>query len=442
MKYSLNTFRLYKDESIFSMIIRLRVVMKEKVDMKKLKSAMNTAIKRYPYFAVRVGLDEDGGYVLEPNAEEVVILGKTWHLPKLGSRAANGHLLFVQCEGREINFYISHALCGGRGAQPWVMSTVWQYVKEKYHVEPVAPAIRKPDSPLLPGEAEEPTIEMLGTEQPIFLYNSKKPAVLGMDYLNGMYNPFMRKPNFRLYTFAQKDILSFVKNNDSSVASFFLVVTAKALDKVLPEKIRVIGGETAHNPMASLGMPHSHIDLLSHVHLDYTREQLQWDMEKLGTMTRGQIALQTDPSVSFAELRKEFCFLEELETIHGQKQKLAYFKKHDPYAGKNAQHGTFIANYTGWMDWGEVADYVDSFVFIVEGHVLLEVSSLGDRIFLSFMQLLDEKKYTDAFEAVLTELGIPFQAEGPFPKRLTKHELPREKTPSVCWYKKIFSFQR
>ena len=143
---------------------------------------------------------------------------------------------------------------------------------------PNAPAIRKPDSPLLPGEAEEPTLEMLGEDQPIFRYNSKKPAILGLDYLNGMYNPFKRKPNFRLYTFAQKDILSFAKNNDSSVASFFLVVTAKALDKVLPEKIRVIGGETAHNPAASLGMPHSHIDLLSHVHLDYTREQLQWDI--------------------------------------------------------------------------------------------------------------------------------------------------------------------
>ena len=420
MKYSLNTFKLYKDESIFAMIMRIRVVMKEKVDVKKLKSAVNIAIKRYPYFAVRVGLDEDGGYILAQK----------------GSRAVNGHLLFVQCEGREINFYISHALCGGRGAQPWVMTTVYQYIIEKYHVVPNAPTIRKPDSPLLPGEAEEPTLEMLGTEQPIFRYKSKKPAVLGLDYLNGMYNPFKRKPNFRLYTFAQKDILSFVKNNDSSVASFFLVVMAKALDKVLPEKIRVIGGETAHNPTASLGMPHSHIDLLSHVHLDYTREQLQWDMEKLGTMTRGQIALQTDPSVSFAELRKEFCFLEELETIHGQKQKLAYYKKHDPFAGKNAQHGTFIANYTGWMDWGEVADYVDSFVFIVEGHVLLEVSSLGDRIFLSFMQLLDEKKYTDAFEAVLTELGIAFQAEGPFPKRLTKHTLPREKTHSACFLRK------
>jgi hypothetical protein len=52
------------------------------------------------------------------------------------------------------------------------------------------------------------------------------------------------------------------------------------------------------------------------------------------------------------------------------------------------------------------------------------------------MQLLDEKKYTDAFEAVLTELGIAFQAEGPFPKRLTKHTLPREKTHSACFLRK------
>ena len=431
MKYSLNTYRLYKNESIFAMIIRVRVVMKEAVDGETLRSAVNTAMKRYPYFAVRVGLDDDGGYVLEPNAEPVVVLGPTTQLPRLGSRAVNGHLLFVQYEGREINFYISHALCGGRGAQPWVMTLVYQYVVEKYHVTPDAPQIRKPDSPLLPGECDEPSFAMLGNEKPIFRYHSKKPAVLGLDYLNGMFNPFKRKPNFRVYTFAQKDILSFVKNNDSSVTSFFLVVMAKALDKVLPADIPVIGGETAHNPSATLGLPHSHIDLLSHVHLDYTREQLQWDLDKLGTMTRGQIVLQTDPSVSLYELKREFLLLEELETVHGQKEKLAYFKQNDPYEGKNAQHGTFIANYTGWMDWGEVADYVDSFVFVVEGHVLLEVSALGDRIFLSFMQLLDETKYTDAFEAVLTELGIPFQAEGPFPKRLTKHELPKQKAPGL-----------
>ena len=35
---------------------------------------------------------------------------------------------------------------------------LYEYVKEKYNVEPYAPGIQKPDSELLPGETEEPTM--------------------------------------------------------------------------------------------------------------------------------------------------------------------------------------------------------------------------------------------------------------------------------------------
>lgn len=36
------------------------------------------------------------------------------------------------------------------------------------------------------------------------------------------------------------------------------------LDKVLPEKYPVIGGEIAHFPGADIGLPNSHCDLLSY----------------------------------------------------------------------------------------------------------------------------------------------------------------------------------
>jgi hypothetical protein len=62
----------------------------------------------------------------------------------------------------------------------------------------------------------------------------------------------------------------------------------------------------------------------------------------------------------------------------------------------------------------------------VDGHLLLEVSSLGDRIFVSFMQLIREKKYVDSFTEVLRELEIPFTMEGPYSKNLTKHKLPKQ----------------
>ena len=76
------------------------------------------------------------------------------------------------------------------------------------------------------------------------------------------------------------------------------------------------------------------------------------------------------------------------------------------------------------MDWGEVADYIESYVLIVEGHCMLEVTSMADKIFVCFMQVIKEDKYINAFGEVMKELGIPFKCEGPFPKRLSKHSLP------------------
>ena len=425
MKYSVDTYRLYSSEKIFASVIRTRVRMKETVDPEALKKAVNTAIRRYPYFAREVVLGEDEGYDMIPNTREVAVLPTSDKLPLLCSEEVNRHLLFVDWEGRDIYFNISHSMCGGKGALPWVMTNVYQYVVEKYHVLPDAPGIRKPDSPLLEGEDTEPSLEMLSDEKPIYQYRSGKPVIMTRDYLNGMFNPFMRSPNYYFFTFAQKDIVRFIRDNDSSVAAFFLTVAARALDKVLPEKYTVIGGETAHNPAADIGLPNSHFDLLSHVHIDYDRKYLRGDMEKLGTLTRGQIMLQTDPSVVHAQMRGLFTLWEEIDKARGLKNKIAVNARKDPSKGKDAQHGTFISNYSGWMDWGEVADYVEYYVFIVDGHLLLEVSSLGDKIFVSFMQLIREERYVDAFGKVLTELGIPFAVEGPYPKNLTKHKLPK-----------------
>ncbi len=421
----MDTYRLYSNEKIFSFVIRVRVTMKELVDVDVLDHAVNVAAQRYPYFCREVVLGEDGGYDLIPNDRKIVVIPTTSNPPCLCTEEVNRHLLFVDTEGRDIYFNISHSMCGGRGALPWVMTSVYQYVAEKFNVTPDAPGIRKPGSPLLEGEDTEPCLEMLTDEEPIYEYRSKKPVIMAMDYLNGMYNPFKREPIYYLYTFRQKDIVNYIRKNDSSLAAFFLNTMAMALDKVLPEKYRYIGGEIAHNPAADIGIPNSHSDLLTHVHIDYDRKNLREDIDKLGTITRSQIMLQTDSGLVNKHLRKLFTFWGEIDKINGLKNKRAFNAKNDPSQGKDAEHGTFISNYSGRMDWGEVADYVDSYVIIVDGHLLLEVTSLDDKIFVSFHQLIKEPKYTQMFNQVLDELIIPFEVKGPFPKNQTKHKLPK-----------------
>ena len=55
MKHSYDTYRLYSDEKIFTFSVRVKVTMKEEVDIDVLRHAVNVAIRRYPYFAVHRG---------------------------------------------------------------------------------------------------------------------------------------------------------------------------------------------------------------------------------------------------------------------------------------------------------------------------------------------------------------------------------------------------
>ena len=62
--------------------------------------------------------------------------------------------------------------------------------------------------------------------------------------------------------------------------------------------------------------------------------------------------------------------------------------------------------------------------YSIDTYVMLEVTSAGDQIFVCFMQILDTDKYINAFREVMNELGISFTMEGPYPKKLPKHQLP------------------
>lgn len=426
MKYSLDTCRLYQREDRFSYVIRVKVTMKEPVDGEILRHSVNTAITRYPYFSVRVAQGKDGGYKLLPNDKPVTVLPIAEKPRSVCSEEVNKHLLFVEYSGKDLYFNISHSLCGGRGAFPWVMTNVYQYVKERYRVSPDAPEIRKPGEPMLEGEDTEPTLDMLTTDRQIYTRRPAKPTVMIMDYMNGLYNPFLRSNTYHVFEFRQNEVMNLARGNDNSVISFFMIVMAKALDKVLPAKDKIIRGESAHNTFAGLGIPNSHYDMLSHVWVDYERPQLGWDMEKLGTMTRGQFILQTDPTFSHPQMRKLFKLYDEIDNILGLKNKRDYMEKHNPSTGKDAEHGTFLVNYTGEMHWGEVADYIESYVAVVDGHLVLEISAMEGKIFISFMQMVKGNKYIDAFRQVLDELGLEYRMTGPFPKHLAKHCQPVE----------------
>ena len=422
MKHPFESYGFYKISLVSKYIIRTKVKMKDPVDIVALRKAVNIATRRYPYFMVKVEIDPEGSYVLVPNDHDIAVVPTSEKNPDLCTEEVGFHLLYVDCAEKDIYFNISHALAGGRGMSPWLMTCVYQYIVEKYGVEPYAPAIRKPDSPLLEGETAEPTLEMTQDSERFDLQRFKGGKILALDYVNGLINPFLSSNEYFEIEFNQKDIMKYSKSSDNSVLTLFEVLMFKTLAKVYP-KVNKFIGECAHNPSKDLGIPNTHNNLISHVLFQFTRNMLDWDMEKLGTVARGSMYLQIDPLYSRNEVYRNIKLANEIDTVKGYKEKHRYEKKHSPTFKDGAVHGTFIVNYSGYMDWGEVADYMDGYYLIVDGHQMLELSAYGDKIFCCFMQVIRTDKYINAFKQVLDELQIPYSIRGPFKKGLVAHRI-------------------
>lgn len=422
MKQTFESYCLYKISFVCKYVIRTKVKMKDAIDIDALRRAVNIATRRYPYFMVKLEIDEEGSYVFVPNNNDVVVIPTSKKNPDLCTKKVNFHLLYVDCKENEIYFNISHALTGGKGMTPWLMTCVYQYVKEKYGVEPYAPSIRKPDSPLLEDEIAQPTLEMVKDSERLDVKRFKGGKMLIFDYLNGLINPFISSNEYYEIEFEQKDIIKYSKMSDSSVLTFFEILMFKTMAKVFPKVVKFVG-ECAHNPSADMGIPNSYINVISHVLFLFDRKMLDWDMQKIGTIERGSMYLQIDPLFSRNEVLRNIELAEGIDGVIGHKRKLRYEKQHSTTFKDGAVHGTFIVNYSGYTDWGEVADYMDGYYLIVDGHQMIELSAYRDKIFCCFMQVIRTNKYIDSFKEVLEELNIGYKIRGPFKKGLVKHKI-------------------
>lgn len=359
MKYSFDTYDLYKLSAIVRYTIRIRVHMKQEVELDVLRRAVNTATLRYPYFMVKLSVDDSGAYVLLPNDAPITVIQTSTRNPELCSEEVGGHLLYVDTEGSDIYFNISHSLAGGRGAFPWVMTCVYEYITEKFHVTLNAPAIRRPGSPLLQGENEEPREELFAQAEAPSVERCRGGKILMSDYLCSLLNPLRRSNEYFIFSFEQRELIRMAKANDNSLASLFSVLMFKTMDAVLPPKDQLIVGEIPHNPAASVGMPNTRYNLLSHLKIPYKRSMADWPLEKLGTVTRGSMALQTDPQYSLYEVKQAFAY----------------------------------------------------------------DNALDDKVFCCYNQVLRTDKYINAFRKVLDDIGITYTMEGPYPKSLAKHQI-------------------
>lgn len=106
---------LYKSKNNNPYAIRIRMRMLDTVDYAALKDAVDTTMKRYPYFCVRLR-EECGEFVFEDNPSPVV-LSDSMYGAKLNSKDSNYHMIAFSYYDDWIVMDVFHGLTDGTGTQ-------------------------------------------------------------------------------------------------------------------------------------------------------------------------------------------------------------------------------------------------------------------------------------------------------------------------------------
>lgn len=405
--------------------IRIRLIMNEAVRGDVLDSAAQRAIKRYPYFAVRVEVDHAGSYVLQHHEQPILVCRTQKKNPSLGSAEVNGHLCFIDYEGCDIFFNIHHALTGATGMLEWVKTTLYEYVCEAYGFKPDSDGIRLSDSPLLPGETDYPDTESLPNVKITLPFADREAHYFNKDYIMGALCPFFT-PQYYTFDIEQDILLTYSKEHGGTPASVLAVLMMRAVDKVLPKKAATIVAGLTHNFCEDVGCPNSYRDLVKLLYVPYVRDMASWSIDDLSAFTRKTMDEQRTPENAAAEWRRVVADYEVTDTLPTLEAKRKYNMTHARY---NSQpRATFNVSYIGQMKWGGLEPYVRAAYTLAEGHVMLEVVNVGRRFCISFFLVTPGHKYIRSFRQALDAENIAYTINGPFKKNLPGVELPTSTT--------------
>ena len=422
-----DVYLLYEYMKKNAFTVRVKVNMSEDVDEELLKQAAAEAITRFPYYSVRVDLDEGENFVLLPNDSPIPVLPEKQARLVLGSDEVAGHLFAVTWEGNSIWFNFAHCICGGFGAMYWIKTTMYQYLTKKYgDIKPPAD-LKAVGSPVDEAEYAYPDPDKLPLDAPLKRYEEGDSNVGLATDLVYFINPLSDKVYYYEVELESKPFMEYAKNIDGTpntiLAAVMMKTSARYFTKIQGSHI---SAKIADDYRKDIGCPKSYRDYVRFIHVKYDWEMEKESIERLSQRARGAILLQMQPENSYEWYRKIVEARKGIDRQPDLKSKKQYAQKHSIY--KSDSRDTFMVSYVGKTDWGGMSDYIDSIYTITDGNLMLEVNALPDKFCVTFQMLTKDKKPLDLFCDILKKEQIPFKVSERMVRYMPDLELPNAKT--------------
>ena len=384
-------FSVPEHQNILGVILSLR----DPVDGKILRWAVEESRKRFPYFYVKAAYRGDA-LVTMPN-DRLMTVRNTWEPIRLHSALSNCHLAAWKYEARQLAFEIHNALTDGSGVLPYVMGTMFLYLSK------VTGRAFDPAGFCLPGdmipasETGNPFsgLDIDSVEAPLY----KKKTI--PDFFRLSDGTENSKTVFYV-KLSETQVMQYCREYDGSPNVLISVMLAKAARRWNPASEKTITVSVCVDHKAMLGTrPNCHM-FVGEALLDFPKARDMKDIAKACTIARGQLMLQAQPENSLWEIKQMKRMLQ-------------------PPSPDIAQASICIS-YVNSRSFGPLDPYIEEQYVVTSlskiTDILCEISCLNRSFFLAFMQPYSSDRYFRCFLDELDLAGIGYEILGSEPLRM------------------------
>lgn len=383
--------------------IRILTKLKETVDKKSLEYAVDKAIKRYPYFCIKVVRDS-GELLSVPNELPIVVYEGPEVYP-LGSDEVNRHLLAISFYKKEINFYVSHVITDGGGFFPFIKTVLYYYLCNHYNVQLDSTGINLFDDPMFDDELGNPYPEEK-MQNAVPLYECPDKDFFRL--CDGGYVNDTKQTTYHL-RIKESDVMKFSHDNDGSPCVLVSSLMTKAIWDVHKNETKDIVSAVSFNLRPGLGNVHNYRMLCSAINLRYPNRMRGSETSKLCTCSRGMITVQSQEEnvLYYAKMKKKnlesFFKIPDIETKKEVLGKIAL---------EDSINNTFSVSYVGQPHIECMHKYLDAIYNHTDGStyktVFLEIFPIDGWFDIAFLQGFSCDVYYKAFLKQLELNGLTY----------------------------------
>lgn len=386
-------------------VMNIIVVMKDKVDGQILKKSVDSSMKRYPYFGVRLkrGAEE---YVFEKNERPVAVVHSSRGV-ELSSEDSNFHLLSFSWYEDRIELFVSHALTDGTGLYEFLKTVLYYYCTDRYHKDLFVPGVRKITDEIPIEEWENPALNIEEIEP-----ENNGELLPGLNITEEAGLSYEKEKTAYHIAVAESQLMSFIHEKDGSPATILALLLSRGLASLFPESSDMIRVSLCINLRKGMENRVTHHCLVGGIWLEYLKKIRDWSFDTQMTAYRGRLFTESMDEKLLAAISNLNRQSREILSLKTDEERV---RRMEQIQNEVRHLQTATISYVGKANFGDIEQYISDYYQLappVYEDLLLEVSAINGVFYIDFIQSFSDKRVLDAFLGQLKELGIEYDYRG------------------------------